>query len=146
MKKLWIVVLLAIICVGCRITTNDDGRSSTVLNTKKSQVQSEVKTQQKQEKTPAKEGRKVYRQVVERKMLNQALILSVCTSPQLEELTLDELRTIAASLVIENPYHYMIRVFFHNCWYKPGQDAALCRFEWTESQGLVLTYDIRSNK
>lgn len=93
----------------------------------------------------AQKPRELKYEIIERKMLNQALILSVSTSERLEELSQNDLREIAASLVEQNSHHYMVRVFFYNPGEIPMKDAAPCRFEWTKQQGLVLSYD-RSRK
>ena len=83
--------------------------------------------------------------VVERKMLNRALVLSVTTSKPLHELSQDDMREIAAYLVEQNSGHYMVRVFFYNPGEQPGNGYALTRFEWTKEQGLKMSYD-RSRK
>ena len=83
--------------------------------------------------------------VVERKMLNRALVLSVATSKPLHELSQDDMREIAAYIVEKNSGHYMVRVFFYNPGKGPGNGYALSRFEWTKKQGLMMSYD-RSQK
>jgi len=80
-------------------------------------------------------------EIIEEKMLNDALIISVATSDPLEELSQDDLKEISKSLVQQNKNRYMVRVFFYDKDEKPGKDIAQCRFEWTKAQGLKLSYD-----
>jgi hypothetical protein len=80
-------------------------------------------------------------EIIEEKMLNKGLIISVATSEDLDKLVQDDLREIADYLAQENSDQYMVRVFFYNPGEKPGKDIPLCRFEWTKAQGLVLSYD-----
>jgi hypothetical protein len=84
--------------------------------------------------------------IAERKMLNDALILSVVSSKNLYDLSTDQLREIAASLVNKERDKYMVRLFFYNPDQTPGRDAALCRFEWTDAQGLKLSYDLSERR
>ena len=76
-------------------------------------------------------------QVVERKMLNKALILSVTTK------NMDNAEKIAQELINQNSGQLMIRVFFYVPSSKPGRDTALIRYEWTKKGGLVKSFDLR---
>jgi len=79
--------------------------------------------------------------IAERKMLNDALILSVISEKNLNEVEQSIMKVEAEKLVAENSDQYMIRVFFYNPGQTPGTDSPLCRFEWTKEQGLVLDFD-----
>ncbi len=100
-------------------------------------------------KPAARVSRPAY-EMIERKMLNQALILSVRTKQ------FDRAEEIARELVDKNKRHYMVRVFFYASERLPwmsyifGEDEkeewkdwAVMRYEWTEAQGLVKSIDRR---
>jgi len=70
-------------------------------------------------------------------MLNDALILSVKTDD------LDSAEEIARELVRENSDRYMVRVFFYSPFQAVGSDMPAMRYEWTQAQGLVMSYDTR---
>lgn len=76
--------------------------------------------------------------VVDRKMLNDARVISVTTKQ------LDRAKDIAKELVDQNRAYYMVRVFFYKSGETPGQDMPSIRYEWTRSQGLVRNYDMRT--
>lgn len=99
--------------------------------------------QSKKKPTIKRSRKRLDFKVIERKMLNNALILSIVTSKSLDKLSQSELRGIASELVKKNSDEYMVRVFFYNQGEVPTKDMPLCRFEWTEVQGLKLSYDNR---
>lgn len=75
--------------------------------------------------------------VVESKMLNDARIISITT------MQFDRAKDIAMELVSQNKSYYMVRVFLYKPEQIPGRDLATIRYEWTESQGLVKSFDTR---
>lgn len=75
--------------------------------------------------------------IVEQKMQNDALIVSVNTSD------LDNAHGIATEIVVANPNEYMIRMFFYEPGSTPGSDMPLIRYEWTQQSGLILSFDNR---
>lgn len=73
-------------------------------------------------------------QIIEKKMLNDALILSVITKTNQE-------KEIAEFLIKQNPGYYMIRVFFYVPEDKSFTDLPKYRYEWTAIDGLTkITY------
>lgn len=90
--------------------------------------------QQRNRKTPS--GPSLPRfTILERKMLNAALIFSV----SVETTKTSQLRSIAEQLVGDNNHHYMIRVFFYTS-NQTQDELPLSRYEWTKAGGLTKTY------
>lgn len=75
--------------------------------------------------------------VLERKMLNDALVISVQASD------LSVAQEIAEELIAEEHNRRMIRVFLYSPEQVPNSDVPLIRYEWTPARGLVLSYDNR---
>lgn len=75
--------------------------------------------------------------VVQEKMLNDALIMSVATEH------LDRAEDIAHELVSKNKSNYMVRVFFYKADDTPGKDVPAIQYEWTKAEGLKKTFDTR---
>ena len=73
--------------------------------------------------------------ILERKMLNDALIFSVTTEQ------IDKAKEIANELVEKNSGRFMIRIYFYSSDSIPGNDMALILFEWTRKRGMVKTFD-----
>ena len=74
---------------------------------------------------------------VESKMLNDARVISVTTT------RFDLAEDIAMELASQNKSYYMVRVFLYKPGQIPGSDLATICYEWTESQGLVKSFDRR---
>lgn len=70
--------------------------------------------------------------IFERKMLNDALILSVDTRTR-------KSKELAEYLIKQNPGYYMIRVFFYDL---SDTNIAKCRYEWTQIGGLTKTWEL----
>ncbi len=99
-------------------------------------------------KPAARVSRPTY-EMRERKMRNQALILSVRTKQ------FDRAEEIARELVDKNKHHYMVIVFFYASDRLPclpyffdengeeWKNRAVMRYEWTGAQGLVKRFDLR---
>ncbi|MFC1601435.1 hypothetical protein ACFL34_03715 [Candidatus Sumerlaeota bacterium] len=111
---------------------NSDGSKISAM------FQNDMLMQKSQLPTPQLPTAALSYKVIERKMLNQALILSVTTA------NLDHARAIAKELIDENSGHHMVRVFFYSIEPQPDIDGALMRFEWTKVRGLVTDYDRRT--
>lgn len=77
-------------------------------------------------------------QVLKREMLNDALIISVSTE------NFDDAKEIARQFVEENKDEYMVRIFFYQPGHKPSIDMPVIRYEWTQAQGLIKSFDMRT--
>lgn len=113
MKECTILIFSGLIALGCGQSDSQD-ETATIENTQQLD----------------------YR-ILEEKMQNDALIVSVSTPD------LDNARSIAAEIVSDNSNEYMVRVFFYEQGDRPGSDIALIRYEWTQQSGITLTFDNR---
>jgi len=82
-------------------------------------------------------------QVIERKMVNDALYISLGSSEDLADMDDSRLLRTARELVSSNPDEYMIRIFFYNPGDNPRDDIARICYQWTEDEGLLLNFDFR---
>jgi hypothetical protein len=128
--------LFLILAVG---SVDDSGSSS-----KPSAIKNQKETHKKQPKskeppspTQQTSVSQLKYNVVESKMLNDARVISVATTQ------FDRAKDIAMELVSQNKSYYMVRVFLYKPEQIPGRDLATIRYEWTESQGLVKSFDTR---
>lgn len=77
-------------------------------------------------------------EVLKRKMLNDALVISVRTED------FEDAEEVARQIVEVNKDEYMVRVFFYQPGHKPGIDIPVIRYEWTQTQGLIKSFDLRT--
>lgn len=113
MKKYTILIFIGLFLLGCGQSDSQD------------------------EPTISENAQQLDYRIVEQKMQNDALIISVSTSD------LDNARNITSEIVNANRNEYMIRVFFYEPGNTPGSDIPLIRYEWTQQNGLTLTFDNR---
>lgn len=113
MKKYTILILIGLLALGCSQSDSQD------------------------DSTISEDTQQLDYQIVEQKMQNDALIVSVCTSD------LDNAASITSEIVNANLNEYMVRVFFYEPGSSPGSDIALIRYEWTQQTGITLTFDNR---
>jgi hypothetical protein len=74
------------------------------------------------------------------------LRLSVATTADLYDLSTEQVRAIAQTIVRQYQHEARVSVFFYNSGRRPdksvlGRDLALCRFDWTPAGGLRLRFD-----
>lgn len=78
---------------------------------------------------------------IERKMINDCLVISLQSGVALSSLAQDDMRHAAHDVVQKNPGHYMVRVFFYDKDQSPSTGESKCRYEWTKKDGLTLSFD-----
>ncbi len=82
-----------------------------------------------------------YFKIAESKTINDALLISVISKKDLNDLELSIITAEAERIVAENAGPSVIRVVFFNPGQILGDDLPLCCFEWTEEKGLDLYID-----
>ena len=82
--------------------------------------------------------------LVERKMVKDALYISLRSNEDLADMEGFQLLQKAREIVNKNNHEYMVRVFFYNPGENPGEDTARICYQWTEEEGIVLNFDRRS--
>ncbi|MEN6578412.1 MAG: hypothetical protein ABFD90_18855 [Phycisphaerales bacterium] len=84
--------------------------------------------------------------IVEQKREYGELRVSVATSADLYDLSTEQTRAITEKVVDQYQHEDRVAVFFYNSGRKPdrsvlGADLALCRFDWSRTEGLTLRFD-----
>lgn len=84
--------------------------------------------------------------ITEQKREYGELRLSVAPNADLYDLSTEQLRAIAEKVVSQYSYEGRLAIFFYNSGRRPDKsvlaaDLALCRFDWTPTQGMRLRFD-----